>query len=111
MQKTALVTGCSGQDGSYLIEQLLKKGYRVQGIDRVKSNVMLDNLKGVLGHKDLEIIDADLLDENRLNDVIRTHQPGEIYNLAAQSFVPASWTNPIYGFRPVETILLLPSIR
>jgi len=113
MQRTALVTGCSGQDGSYLLELLLQKGYNVHGIDRVKSNIMLDNLKTVLGNKDLEIIDADLLDENRLNDIIRTLQPKEIYNLGAQSFVPMSWTNPIYtcNINSLGVLRILEAIR
>lgn len=94
--KTALITGVTGQDGSYLAELLLQKGYRVCGLNRRKALSGLDNLGAVLHHENFEIVEGDLLEENRLNALIKEIQPDEVYNLAAQSFVPYSWTTPIY---------------
>jgi GDPmannose 4,6-dehydratase len=96
--KTALITGVGGQDGSYLTDLLLTKGYRVCGIERRKALAIQrnENLKDALKSDRFEVIDADLLEQNRINEVIRDLQPEEVYNLAAQSLVPYSWTNPIY---------------
>ncbi len=95
--KTALITGITGQDGSYLSEFLLEKGYKVYGIDRRKAIAGLDNLQKIIHNKkNFMILDGDLLEESRLNEIIREIQPDEIFNLAAQSFVPGSWTNPIF---------------
>ena len=96
MNKTAIVTGASGQDGSYLIELLIKKNYNVIGIDRIKSNIINNNLITIQSSKRFQLLDADLLDENRINEIIRKIRPDELYNLAAQSFVPASWNNTLY---------------
>jgi len=92
--KTALITGVTGQDGSYLAELLLEKGYEVYGLNRRKATSGMQNIEHILNK--IEIVDGDLSEENRLNKIIREIQPDEIYNLAAQSFVPYSWTNPIY---------------
>lgn len=97
MSKVALITGVTGQDGSYLSELLLEKGYKVYGLNRRKALAGLDNLKSVINNKNFEIIEGDLLEESRLNEIIRNIQPDEIYNLASQSFVPFSWSNPIYS--------------
>lgn len=92
-QKTALITGITGQDGSYLAEFLLKKGYRVIGMVRRSSTEnyeRIDHLKG-----ELELVQGDLLDQFSLVSIIEDYKPNEIYNLAAQSFVPTSWKQPI----------------
>jgi len=111
--KTALVTGVTGQDGSYLTELLLGKGYKVYGLNRRKALAGMANLKNVLDINRFEIIEGDLAEESRLNSIIRKIQPQEIYNLAAQSFVPYSWTNPIYtcNINSLGVLRLLEAIR
>lgn len=111
--KTALITGVTGQDGSYLAEFLLGKQYRVYGLDRRKALSGLDNLSNVLDNKTFEILEGDLLEENRLNTIIRDTQPDEIYNLGAQSFVPYSWTNPVYtcNVNALGVVRMLEAIR
>lgn len=94
--KTALITGVAGQDGSYLAEFLIEKGYRVYGLNRRKAKLSNGNLKKIIHNKDFELVDGDLTEVNRLNQIVKDTQPDEVYNLAAQSFVPYSWTNPIY---------------
>lgn len=113
MKKIALITGVTGQDGSYISELLLKEGYMVYGLNRRKALAGMDNLENVVENKNFEIIEADLLEENRLNEIIREIQPTEIYNLAAQSFVPFSWTNPIYScnVNAMGVLRLLEAIR
>ncbi len=91
--KTALITGITGQDGSYLAEFLLSKGYRVVGMVRRSSTVNYDRIKHI--QNDIEITQGDLLDQMSLVDILREHQPAEVYNLAAQSFVPTSWKQPV----------------
>jgi GDPmannose 4,6-dehydratase len=91
--KTALITGITGQDGSYLAEFLLAKGYRVVGVVRRSSTTPYERI-GHLVDK-VELVSADLLDQTSLTDVVHDCQPDEIYNLAAQSFVAASWTQPV----------------
>jgi len=90
---TALITGITGQDGSYLAEFLLKKGYRVVGVVRRSSTTPYERI----GHlvDSVELVSADLLDQTSLTDVVQECQPDEIYNLAAQSFVQASWSQPV----------------
>jgi len=90
---TALITGVTGQDGSYLAEFLLGKGYRVVGVVRRTSHDSYERIGHLLDR--IEIVPADLLDQHSLTVVIRDVQPDEIYNLAAQSFVPTSWTQPV----------------
>jgi len=94
--KTALITGTTGQDGSYLAEFLIEKGYRVYGLNRRKAVLGDRNLVNVIHNENFEIVDGDLLEINRLNQIIKTIKPDDVYNLAAQSFVPSSWRNPIY---------------
>ncbi len=90
---TALITGITGQDGSYLAEFLLSKGYEVVGVVRRTSHDSYERIGPLLSR--LTIMPADLLDQHSLTVVIRDVQPDEIYNLAAQSFVPTSWTQPV----------------
>ena len=90
---TALVTGVTGQDGSYLAEFLLEKGYQVVGLVRRTSTISYERLRHIQSHLILE--QGDLLDQSSLDDLIRQYQPREVYNLAAQSFVPASWGQPV----------------
>lgn len=94
--KIALITGVTGQDGTYLSEFLLKKGYQVYGLNRRKAKLNDEDLNNILRNKNFEFLDGDLQEINRLNQIISTIKPDEIYNLAAQSFVPYSWSNPIY---------------
>ena len=90
---TALVTGITGQDGSYLAELLLEKGYRVVGMTRRSSTDGAERIAHLLDR--LELVQGDLLDESSLVAAIRDAQPREVYNLAAQSFVPTSWNQPV----------------
>ena len=93
MNKTALLTGVTGQDGSYLAEHLLDQGYRVVGMTRRTSTVSYDRIAHIIDR--IEIVQGDLLDQNSLAFAIREVQPDEVYNLAAQSFVPTSWNQPV----------------
>jgi GDPmannose 4,6-dehydratase len=93
LQKSALITGITGQDGSYLAEFLLEKGYRVFGLVRRSSNVNLDRITHLLDR--IELIPGDLLDENSLISAVKLAEPVEVYNLASQSFVPTSWNQPV----------------
>ena len=90
---TALITGITGQDGSYLAELLLAKGYRVVGIVRRSSTTPYERIAHIVDR--LELVSADLLDQTSLVDAIAESKPDEIYNLAAQSFVATSWTQPV----------------
>ena len=90
---TAIVTGITGQDGSYLAEFLLAKGYNVVGMVRRSSTVTFQRIKHI--QDDITIIQGDLHDQSSLVDVIERHRPDEVYNLAAQSFVPTSWNQPV----------------
>lgn len=90
---TALITGITGQDGSYLAEHLLAKGYRVVGIVRRSSTTPYDRIAHLIDK--VELVSADLLDQTSLVDAIGDTNPDEIYNLAAQSFVATSWTQPV----------------
>jgi GDPmannose 4,6-dehydratase len=91
--KRALITGVTGQDGSYLAELLVSKGYEVFGLVRRLSSPNMSNLASV--HDKVQIIDGDLIDQSSLNQSIRASQPDEIYNLAAQSFVATSFGQPV----------------
>ena len=90
---TALITGITGQDGSYLAELLLSKGYRVVGVVRRSSTTPYERIAHLVDH--VELVSADLLDQTSLTDAFAAVQPDEIYNLAAQSFVQTSWTQPV----------------
>ena len=110
-QRTALITGITGQDGSYLAEFLLEKGYRVVGMVRRTSTVNFDRIKHI--QDQVEIVQGDLLDQSSLMEIIREHQPDEVYNLAAQSFVPTSFSQPVLTgeFTALGVTRLLEAIR
>lgn len=90
---SALITGITGQDGSYLAELLLEKGYQVFGIVRRTSQQGYQRIEHLLDQ--LELLPADLLDQHSLTGVIQDTKPDEVYNLGAQSYVPTSWTQPV----------------
>ena len=90
---TALITGVTGQDGSYLAELLLAKGYKVFGVVRRSSTTPYERIAHLVDK--IELVSADLLDQTSLTDALEATQPDEIYNLAAQSFVQTSWTQPV----------------
>jgi GDPmannose 4,6-dehydratase len=90
---TALITGITGQDGSYLAELLLTKGYRVVGMVRRSSTVTFGRIEHI--QDDIEIIQGDLHDQSSLVSIMEEFNPDEVYNLAAQSFVPTSWKQPV----------------
>ena len=108
---TALITGITGQDGSYLAEWLLTRGYGVVGMVRRAST---ENFERIAHLRDrIELRQADLLDQLSLIDLLRTVRPDEIYNLAAQSFVPTSWAQPVLTaeFDAVGVTRLLEAMR
>jgi GDPmannose 4,6-dehydratase len=109
--KRALITGVTGQDGSYLAEFLLEKGYEVYGLAR---RVSTDNLERIahLRHR-LHLLSGDLLDQTSLLDALYNSKPDEVYNLAAQSFVTASWNQPVLTgeFTALGVTRLLDAIR
>lgn len=92
-RRTALITGVTGQDGSYLAELLLEKGYRVIGMMRRTSTETVGRISHLLG--EIELVHGDLLDQLSLISLVQQYQPDEVYNLAAQSFVPTSWQQPV----------------
>jgi GDPmannose 4,6-dehydratase len=89
----ALITGVTGQDGSYLAELLLAKGYQVVGVVRRTSHHSYERIDHLLDR--IEVVAADLLDQHSLTVVLQDTRPDEVYNLAAQSYVPTSWTQPV----------------
>ena len=91
MKKTAFVTGMTGQDGPYLAKLLLEKDYRVYGLVKRYSNPNFDNIKFLGIENEIELLTGDIIDENSMNHLLKTIKPNEVYNLAAQSFVGASW--------------------
>lgn len=109
--KKALITGITGQDGSYLAEFLLEKGYRVAGIVRRSSTESFERIDHIKNK--IELKQADLLDQLSIIDAIKEFEPDEIYNLAAQSFVPTSWNQPILTaeFTALGVTRMLEAIR
>src|SRR5271165_7325858 len=93
MQKRALITGITGQDGSYLAEWLLSEGYEVIGMLRRSSTLNFERIAHIQDR--LTLVPADVLDEVSIIEVLREHRPNEVYNLAAQSFVQTSWSQPV----------------
>lgn len=93
-KKTALITGILGQDGSYLADFLLAKGYRIFGLERRSSKKNRDNVSG--SEHNVTFLSGDLLDEASLVHALKKARPDEVYNLAAQSFVGDSWPQPVY---------------
>ena len=111
MTKTALITGITGQDGSYLAELLLEKGYRVVGMTRRSSTATDERIAHLVGR--IRIIQGDLLDQASLVSALRDNAPEEVYNLAAQSFVPTSWNQPVLTaeFTALGVTRMLEAIR
>jgi GDPmannose 4,6-dehydratase len=109
--KRALITGVSGQDGSYLAELLLDKGYEVWGIVRRLSAENYERIDHILDR--IHLVQGDLLDQSSLASALVQAEPDEVYNLAAQSFVPTSWTQPVLTaeFTSVGVTRLLEAIR
>jgi GDPmannose 4,6-dehydratase len=109
--KTAIITGITGQDGSYLAELLLEKGYRVVGVVRRSSTENYERIETIQDR--VELVQADLLDQYSLIDAIRKADPDEVYNLAAQSFVPTSWNQPVLTgeFTALGVTRMLEAIR
>ncbi len=107
----ALITGVTGQDGSYLAEFLLERGYEVIGMVRRTSTVNFDRIHHI--QEKIEIVQGDLLDQSSMMDIIAEYQPDEVYNLAAQSFVPTSWKQPVLTgeFTALGVTRLLEAIR
>ena len=93
--KKAFITGITGQDGSYLAELLIEKGYKVYGLTRRTSTQNFQRIENVIHHPNLEIISGDLLDQHSITVALKDIQPDEVYNLAAQSFVKTSWDQPV----------------
>lgn len=93
MAKKALITGITGQDGSYLAELLLSKGYIVYGLTRRTSTINFERIKDI--EEKISLIQGDLLDQGSLSSAISEAEPDEVYNLAAQSFVKTSWNQPV----------------
>ena len=110
-QKVALITGITGQDGSYLAEFLLSKGYKVYGMVRRASVDKYERIAHIMDK--VELIQGDLLDQYSLISVLKQAQPTEVYNLAAQSFVPTSWAQPVLTseFTAIGVTRVLESIR
>src|SRR5271169_4554231 len=94
MAKRALITGVTGQDGSYLAELLLSEGYTVIGMVRRSSTLNFERIAHI--QDQIELVAGDLLDEVSLINILRDHRPSEVYNLAAQSFVQTSFTQPVF---------------
>lgn len=108
---TALITGVTGQDGSYLAELLLKQGYKVIGMVRRTSTINFDRIRHI--QDEIEIVQGDLLDQMSMISILQEFRPQEVYNLAAQSFVPTSFTQPVLTgeFTALGVTRLLDAIR
>ena len=111
MTKTALITGITGQDGSYLAELLLEKGYDVHGMVRRSSTERFERIEHLRGR--ITLHQGDLLDQRSLVDALRASRPDEVYNLAAMSFVAASWVQPTLTaeFSGVGVTRILEAVR
>lgn len=110
-KKQALITGVTGQDGSYLAEYLLEQGYDVIGMVRRTSTINFERIVDI--QDKIKIVQGDLLDPSSLIDIMREHRPTEVYNLAAQSFVPTSWKQPVLTgeFTALGVTRMLEAIR
>jgi GDPmannose 4,6-dehydratase len=111
MTKTALITGITGQDGSYLAELLLEKGYDVFGLVRRLSTPNITNIQHI--QSQIHLIEGDLMDQSSLDHAIKSSKPDEVYNLAAQSFVATSWQQPVLTgeIDALGTVRVLEAIR
>ena len=109
--RRALITGITGQDGSYLAEFLLDKGYQVIGMVRRTSTLNFERIRHIQEH--ITLVQGDLLDQMSLIDLLKEHRPHEVYNLAAQSFVPTSWKQPVLTgeFTALGVTRLLDAVR
>jgi GDPmannose 4,6-dehydratase len=110
-RRRAMITGITGQDGSYLAELLLDEGYVVSGVVRRSSTESFERIAHLEGR--IELLQADLLDQVSLQEAVRTSRPHELYNLAAQSFVPTSWSQPVLTaeFTAVGVTRMLEAVR
>jgi GDPmannose 4,6-dehydratase len=113
MKRTALITGITGQDGTYLSRLLLEKGYTVYGLLPRSTRYAFANLDYLGVTEDVDFVDGDLADEASLINAVRRTRPDEVYNLAAQSFVGASWDQPIWttDVNACGTLRLLEAVR
>lgn len=111
--KKAFITGITGQDGSYLAELLLNKGYKVYGLTRRTSTQNFDRIKAIIHNPNLELISGDLMDQHSLTFALQDIKPDEVYNLAAQSFVKASWEQPVLTgeFTAIGVTRVLEAVR
>jgi GDPmannose 4,6-dehydratase len=111
--KKAFITGITGQDGSYLAELLLDKGYQVFGLTRRTSTQNYARIENIMHHSNLKLISGDLIDQHSLTYAVKDIQPDEVYNLAAQSFVQASWDQPVLTgeFTALGVTRMLEAIR
>ncbi|MBU4076014.1 MAG: GDP-mannose 4,6-dehydratase, partial [Euryarchaeota archaeon] len=111
MTKSALITGITGQDGSYLAELLIEKGYRIYGMIRRLSTPNLSRIEHIL--EKIELIEGDLTDQSSINNALKEAQPTEVYNLAAQSFVATSWNQPVLtgDVTGLGTVRILEGVR
>ncbi len=109
--KKVLITGITGQDGSYLADMLLEKGYEVYGMVRRSSVEKLDRIEHIRDR--INFVQADLLDQLSIISVIKQVNPDEVYNLAAMSFVPTSWTQPVLTgeFTGIGVTRMLEAVR
>jgi GDPmannose 4,6-dehydratase len=113
MSKTAIITGITGQDGSYLSELLLDKGYHVIGLYRRASSYNFDRISTIVNHRDLTLLECDLTDPIIINNIITKYKPDELYNLAAMSHVATSFSQPVTTFdsNTSGVLYILESIR
>lgn len=111
--KKAFITGITGQDGSYLAELLLEEGYQVYGLTRRTSTQNFARIQNIVHHPRLELVSGDLMDQHSLTFAIQRIKPDEVYNLAAQSFVQASWEQPILTgeFTAIGVARVLEAVR
>jgi GDPmannose 4,6-dehydratase len=111
--KKAFITGVTGQDGSYLAEFLLEKGYKVYGLNRRTSTQNFHRIRHVVENPNFELISGDLIDQHSLTMALRDIQPDEVYNLAAQSFVQTSWEQPVLTgeFTAIGVTRVLEAVR
>lgn len=109
--KSVLITGITGQDGSYLAELLLEKGYEIYGMIRRLSTPNLSRIEHIL--EKIELIEGDLTDQSSINNALKESQPNEVYNLAAQSFVATSWNQPVLtgDVTGLGTVRILEGVR
>lgn len=111
--KKAFITGITGQDGSYLAELLLEKKYQVYGLTRRTSTQNFARIEHITHHPHLELVSGDLIDQHSITNAVKDIQPDEVYNLAAQSFVQASWEQPVLtgDFSGIGVTRVLEAVR